>query len=82
MDGGVAGVVQKALPDGGALVINLDPGLIAGAAMEWKEQKIAGVWISSSGQVDWGSGTGDRPFSVLDDVAASELVRDLEHLRG
>jgi len=82
MDGGVAGVVQKTLPDGGALVIDLDPGLIAGAAMEWKEQKITGVWISSKGQVEWGSSAGDRPFSVLDHVSASELVRDLEHLRG
>jgi predicted DNA-binding WGR domain protein len=81
MDGGIAGVVQKALPDGNVLVIDLDPGLIAGAAMEWKEQKITGVWISRT-QVEWGSSDGEEPFSVLDDVAASELIRDLEHLRG
>jgi hypothetical protein len=49
--------------------------------MEWKEQKITGVWISRT-QVEWGSSDGEEPFSVLDDVAASELIRDLEHLRG
>ncbi|HEV2819011.1 MAG TPA: DUF4132 domain-containing protein [Solirubrobacteraceae bacterium] len=81
MDGGVAGVVQKSLPDGNVIVIDLDPGLIAGAAMEWKEQKIPGVWITRT-EVEWGNDKGDQPFSVLDDIDASELLRDLEHLRG
>ena len=81
MDGGVAGVVQKTVTGGHVLVIDLDPGLIAGAAMEWKEQTIPEVWISG-GEVEWGSKDGERPFSVLDDVTASELLRDLEHLRG
>ncbi len=49
--------------------------------MEWKEQTIPEVWISG-GEVEWGSKDGERPFSVLDDVTASELLRDLEHLRG
>lgn len=81
MDGGVSGVVQKMVAGGHVLVMNLDPGLIAGAAMEWKEQKITGVWISD-GPVEWGSNDGNRAFSVLDPVTASELIRDLEHLRG
>lgn len=81
IDGGVAGVVQKPLPDGNVIVIELDPGLIAGAAMEFKEQKIPRVWISRS-EVGWGNATGGEPFSVLDEIVASELLRDLEHLRG
>lgn len=80
MDGGVSGVIHKSVAGGHVLVMDLDPGIIAGAAMEWKEQKITGVWISD-GPVDWGNSAGNQPFSVLDDISASELIRDLEHLR-
>ena len=81
LDGGVTGVVQKPIGNGRFLVIDLDPGIIAGAAMEWKEQKITGVWISD-GPVDYGNGSGNRLFAELDAISASELIRDLEHLRG
>jgi hypothetical protein len=39
------------------------------------------VWISD-GPPEWVDPNGNRPFSVLDPVSASELLRDLEHLRG
>lgn len=81
MDGGVSSVVQKQVAGGNVLVMDLDPGIIAGAAMEWKEQKIVGVWVSD-GPVEWGNTAGQRPFATLDDITASELIRDLEHLRG
>jgi hypothetical protein len=81
MDGGVSDVVHKPVAGGHVLVINLDPGIIAGAVMEWKTQQVRGVWISD-GPPEWVDPNGNRPFSVLDPVSASELLRDLEHLRG
>ncbi|WP_354702148.1 hypothetical protein DSM112329_02501 [Paraconexibacter sp. AEG42_29] len=80
-DAGISGVVQKPLADGNWLVMNLDPGLIAGAAMEWDKQKIPEIWISPE-SVDWGESKGRLRFDTLDAVTASELLRDVEHLRG
>jgi Domain of unknown function (DUF4132) len=80
MDAGVSHVMCK--PAGTyVIVLDLDPGIIAGMATEWNEQQVTGVWLSN-GPSAWDSHKGDRPFSELDDVTASELLRDLEHLRG
>jgi hypothetical protein len=81
MDGGVSAIVQKPVRGGAVAVIDLDPGIVVGSPMEWKQQRVTGVWLSA-GLAEWPNPDGDRPFSVLDDIAASELVRDLEHLRG
>ena len=59
----------------------LDPGIIAGMANEWDEQKVRGAWVSAE-HPGWGRRDGGLPLSVLDAVSASELLRDLEHLRG
>jgi predicted DNA-binding WGR domain protein len=79
-DAGITAVVYRPLHGGGCVVVDLDPGLIAGTPMEFPEQKLAGVWVSAQPSVDWGSSSGDRPLSVLDPVAASELIRDLTWL--
>jgi hypothetical protein len=79
MDAGVSHVSFKPVRDGRAVVIDLDPGIIAGDAMEWPEQTITGVWLND-GPADYGNGQGNLPFSVLDDITASEMLRDLEGL--
>jgi predicted DNA-binding WGR domain protein len=78
---GVSDLVHRPLPDGLVAVVELDPGIIAGAATEWAEQKVTEVWLSDGPAVWKGAGSG-VPFSRLDRIAASELLRDLEHLRG
>jgi hypothetical protein len=49
-------------------------------AAEWDEQKVTRVWVCDQ-TPGWGRRDG-LPFSALDEVSASELLRDLEHLRG
>lgn len=81
LDAGVSQVTYKLVPGGRAVIVNLDPGIIAGDVMEWPEQTITGVWLNE-GPADWGNSQGNLPFGVLDDITASELLRDLEGLRS
>ncbi|HWI04048.1 MAG TPA: DUF4132 domain-containing protein, partial [Acidimicrobiales bacterium] len=78
-DAGVSGVVYKPVREGRAVIVDLDPGIIAGGAMEWPEQTITGVWLND-GPADWGKPEGNLSFGVLDDITASEMLRDLEGL--
>jgi predicted DNA-binding WGR domain protein len=81
MDAGISHVMCKPTTGARTMVIDLDPGIIAGMATEWNEQRITAVWVTD-GPPSFGSDKGDRPFSELDALTASELLRDLEHLRG
>ena len=78
-DAGVSNVTYKPVRDGRAVVVDLDPGIIAGDAMEWPEQTITGVWLND-GPADWGNSQGNLAFDVLDDITASEMLRDIEGL--
>ena len=78
-DAGVSNVTYKLVPGGRAVIVDLDPGIIAGDAMEWPEQTITGVWLNE-GPADWGNSQGNLPFGALDDITASEMLRDLEGL--
>lgn len=78
-DAGVSNVTYKLVRGGRAVVVDLDPGIIAGDAMEWPEQTITGVWLND-GPADWGTSQGNLPFGVLDEITASEMLRDLEGL--
>jgi predicted DNA-binding WGR domain protein len=80
-DAGVSNVTYKLVPGGRAVIVDLDPGIIAGDAMEWPEQTITGVWLND-GPADWGNSKGNLAFGVLDDITASEMLRDLEGLRA
>jgi predicted DNA-binding WGR domain protein len=80
-DAGVSNVTYKLVPGGRAVIVDLDPGIIAGDAMEWPEQTITGVWLND-GPADWGNSKGNLAFGVLDDITASEMLRDLEGLRS
>jgi hypothetical protein len=81
MDAGVSKSMCRPATGTRVIVLDLDPGIIAGMATAWNEQKVTGVWISN-GSAGWSKSRGDRSFSELDDVTTSELLRDLEHLRG
>jgi Domain of unknown function (DUF4132) len=79
-DAGIQGVTFKPVAEGRSAVIDLDPGIVAGEAMEWPEQTITGVWLSDQATVEWGNPTGDLTFDRLDPITASEVLRDVEGL--
>jgi len=78
-DAGIQVETYKPVAGGRAVVIDLDPGIIAGDAMEWAEQTIAGVWLND-GPADWGNAKGNLSFGLLDPITASEALRDIESL--
>ncbi|MEU0558439.1 DUF4132 domain-containing protein [Dactylosporangium sp. NPDC006015] len=63
------------LPGGGTLIADLDPGIMMGVPGEHPEQSLE-IWICPAGGDQWSS---ERtvPFSALDPVSASEILRDL-----
>ncbi|HYC89750.1 MAG TPA: DUF4132 domain-containing protein [Thermoanaerobaculia bacterium] len=77
-DGGVSPWYLKPLPSGHEAQLALDPGIIAGMALEFNEQTLGEVTIEKAG--DWG-GQGVMAFGELDPIVFSEIVRDLEALR-
>jgi hypothetical protein len=79
MDAGVSHVTYKPVRDGRAVVVDLDPGIVAGEAMASPEQTITGVWLNDR-PTDYGNRQGHLAFGVLDDISASEMLRDLEGL--
>ena len=75
-DGGVQGWLERPLPGNRAAVLSIEPGIPAGMATEWPEQRIEGVWVNNQPSGDWRS-KGLVPLGELDPVLASELVRDI-----
>jgi hypothetical protein len=63
------------------VVVDLDPGIAVGDVEALPEQTVVGVWLNDE-PVEWGDSTGNLPFSRLDGVSASEMVRDLDVLTG
>ena len=81
MDGGVQTCIYRVLPGDRAAVIDLDPGIIAGAATEWKEQTLRSIWLNSKPQpYAYGAEGTKLTFDSLDDIQASELLRDIHEL--
>ncbi|HEX6095229.1 MAG TPA: DUF4132 domain-containing protein [Thermoanaerobaculia bacterium] len=79
-DGGVATWYGKPLPSGHEIRLALDPGIDAGAALASDEQTLGEVTIAKQG-AGW-RGVSVMKFGELDPIVFSELVRDLEALRG
>ncbi|WP_067547613.1 DUF4132 domain-containing protein [Nocardia crassostreae] len=80
LDGGVSGEMFRTLGNGHSIVIELEPGLIAGYAMEWDEQRIQ-VHLSESGHESSWPRTDTAPaFADLSPIVASELLRELTTL--
>ena len=69
----------KHLPGGRAVIVDLDPGIIAGDTTAFPEQTIAGVWLND-GPAVYGNTAGNLAFDELDEISASEMLRDLEGL--
>jgi hypothetical protein len=74
-DNGMQGCLEWPLPGGQTLVVELDPGIAIGAIEDLPEQRLTEVWITAGGDV-WRR-SGPVPFSLLDPISASEVLRDL-----
>lgn len=81
MDGGVEAWIQRPVPGGRAVVINIEPGIAVGIVDEFPEQKLEAVWLSADGDGDW-SPKGTLSFGELDSITASEVLTELFELTG
>jgi predicted DNA-binding WGR domain protein len=79
-DGGVTCWMEKHLPDGRIVYLDLDPGLYTGMLSESPEQTLGSCTINMHSY--WGNTDKAEPFGSLDPITFSELVRDLESLRS
>ena len=79
-DGGGIWYFTKPLGAGKVIELQLDPGIIVGMVDEYPEQTLGDVQVGEPAA--WGDIRHPQAFSKLDDIAASELIRDLEALRG
>ena len=80
-DGGVWSVTNRPCGPGVWVTISLNPGVVIGEPTWEPEQTIDAVGVGTRA-VDWWSDSGTLTFAALDEVAASEVLRDLEMLRG
>lgn len=79
-DGGGIWYFTKPLGDGRVIELLLDPGIIVGMVNEYPEQELGDVQYGKAGS--WGEMRDPDPLTGLDDIATSELIRDLEALRA
>jgi len=77
-DGGCSWWYERPLPGNLEAHLSLEPGIIAGMALEFSEQTLRTVTLERPGT--WSEG-GVLTFGALDPVLFSEIVRDLEALR-
>jgi hypothetical protein len=82
VDGGVSPGVAYALPGGGHVVVELEPGIYAGGVHHDPEQRLTAVTIRGHEQYRHGGATDpDRP-TAIDPVAAAEALAGLARLTG
>ncbi|WP_329521929.1 DUF4132 domain-containing protein [Spirillospora sp. NBC_01491] len=78
LDSGVERWISRPVPGGLHLVVNLDPGIMAGFADDSAEQCLSSIWLGA-----WPDDADDAdppdafPFARLDPVTASEILADL-----
>jgi hypothetical protein len=75
MDAGFEPEIIRPLPDGGSIVVRLDPGITVGAPQNWPVQRLMGVSLGRHGGVR-------HTFGDLDPVTASEVLAELTSLIG
>ncbi|MBG6141574.1 DUF4132 domain-containing protein [Longispora fulva] len=75
-DEGIQAWMHMVVAGGRAIVVNLDPGIAAGAVTELPEQRVEHVWVNDGPTGDW-CPRGSLRLGDLDPVTASELLRDL-----
>ncbi|MBL8300055.1 MAG: DUF4132 domain-containing protein [Rhodanobacteraceae bacterium] len=77
-DGGSIWYFTKPLSRRTVIELSFEPGIIVGLVGEHPEQVLLDLRVGVPG--DWGGVQQAEPFSTLDAIAASEMIRDLEAL--
>jgi hypothetical protein len=75
-DAGIQGWMERVVPGGRAVVVDLDPGIVVGMVTEFPEQRLDSVWLNDRPTGGWRP-EGVLRFGELDPVTASEVLRDL-----
>ncbi|MFY9259018.1 MAG: DUF4132 domain-containing protein [Gallionella sp.] len=78
LDGGCIGSFEKVLNDQRVIELRLEPGIIVGMVNEYPEQTLQELIVGSGSS--WGYSDKLDAFTSLDDITASELIRDMERL--
>jgi hypothetical protein len=77
-DAGMECWITRPLPGGGAVVVNLDPGIAVGVVTMFEEQKLTAIWHTVHGAGR--HRRGERAFGELDPITASEVLAELTSL--
>ncbi|KWF15380.1 WGR and DUF4132 domain-containing protein [Burkholderia ubonensis] len=78
-DAGCIWYFTKPLGAGKVIELSLDPGIIVGAVDMYPEQALGALQTGSPS--NWGGVREPDVLSTLDEISASELIRDLEGMR-
>ncbi|MCA8273825.1 DUF4132 domain-containing protein [Burkholderia sp. AU30280] len=78
-DAGCIWYFTKPLGAGKVIELSLDPGIIVGAVDMYPDQELGALQAGSPS--NWGSIRDADALSTLDEISASELIRDLEGMR-
>ncbi len=78
-DSGCIWTFEKPLGNNQLIELTLDPGIIVGMIDEYPEQSLGELTLGKPGR--WGYSQDLLKFAELDDIAASELIRDMERMR-
>ncbi|MET7467897.1 DUF4132 domain-containing protein [Micromonospora sp. NPDC005599] len=76
-DAGIQSWLEREVPGGRAVVIDLDPGIAVGVVDMFPDQKIEAIWVNDVPYGDWFPRGGKVRLRDLDDVTVSEVLRDL-----
>ncbi|WP_426340388.1 WGR and DUF4132 domain-containing protein [Pseudoduganella sp. S-14] len=79
-DAGGIWFFHKPLTRSRVIELTLDPGIIVGMVDEYPEQTLQTVSVGSPSS--WGEIRAAESLAILDPIATSELIRDLESLRA
>ncbi|TWP53756.1 DUF4132 domain-containing protein [Lentzea tibetensis] len=79
-DAGIECWITRPLPNGGAVVASLDPGIAVGLVDEFPDQQLTELWYSPSGHGSWSSPKDAAHTTELDPVTVSELLSELASL--
>jgi hypothetical protein len=81
MDGGVEIAITRKMSENVHLIIELDPGIVAGAVGEFGDQTLRAVYLDTHRNGYWHLPDDSNPrLGSLDTVTASELLADLHRL--
>ncbi|MFD6634996.1 DUF4132 domain-containing protein [Micromonospora chalcea] len=76
-DAGIQSWLEREVPGGRAVVIDLDPGIAVGIVDMFPDQKIEAIWVNDVPYGAWFQRGGKVRLGDLDDVTVSEVLRDL-----